>query len=104
MSKPNPYINTFYLAVHFALNVLVVVLILNVIDAFIPLKHLFAGYHINLHYVYPPSTLQKNIAAALAVGAAVTYYYKRKAKHSDTADKYHLPSLRELEEFIRSKF
>jgi hypothetical protein len=104
MNKPNPYINTFYLAVHFALNVLVIALILDVVDAYFPIKHLFGGYHINWHSVYPPTTLEKNIAGVFAVGIAVWYYQKRKAKNNEAADKYHFPSLREMEEFFRSKF
>jgi len=104
MNKPNPYINTFYLAVHLLLNILVVALILNVIDAFIPLKHLFAGYHVNLNSFYPPSTLEKNIMIAAAIGGAAWYYQRRKAKINETINKYHFPNMREVEEFFRSKF
>lgn len=107
MNRPNPYINTFYLAVHLALNILVVVLVINIINAFIPIKHFFAGYHlnINLHSFYPPSTLEKNIAAIIALGVAVWYYQKRKHRNHDTAEKYHFPNLRHLaEEFFKNKF
>lgn len=106
MSKPNPYINTFYLAVHLALNILVVVLVIDVIDAFVPVKHLFAGYfkQIDLRLVYPPTTLEKNIAAVVALGAAIWYYQRRKTKNGDHPEKYHFPNLREVEEFFRSKF
>jgi hypothetical protein len=104
MNKQKSYINTLYLAVHLALNILVVALVINLIDMYVPLKHFFTGYHINLHSIYPPNTLEKNLAAAAAIGAAVWYYQKRKAKHSDTHYRYHLPNLRELEEFFKSKF
>jgi len=110
MSKPNPYINTFYLAVHLALNVLVIALVIDIVDAYFPIKHFFSAYHlpnINLHGLYPPTTLAKNIAAAtVALSVAYWYYQKKKAKNADTTERYHyhLPNLRELEEFIRSKF
>ena len=111
-NRPNPYINTLYLAVHLALNILVVLLVFDIIDAFVPIKHIFAGYHlssINLHSLYPPTTLEKNLIAAAAIGAAAWYYQKKKAKNNDAAERYHfhfpnLPNLREIEEFFRSKF
>lgn len=104
MGKPNPYINTFYLAVHLALNILVIALVLNLIDAFIPIKHFFAGYHVSLSAFYPPTTLEKNLAFAIAIGVAIWFYQKRKAKHGDTAAKYHFPNIREVEAYLRSKF
>ncbi|WP_147425652.1 hypothetical protein [Mucilaginibacter gracilis] len=106
MNKPNPYINTLYLAVHLALNILVVVAIVNVIDVFFPIKHFFSGYHfnINLRSVYPPTTTEKNVVAVLMLGVAAWYYQKRKARNADGSEKHYLPNLRQLEEYFRSKF
>lgn len=110
MNKPNPYINTLYLAIHLALNVLVVILVVDIIDAFFPIKHFFSAYHlsnINLHGIYPPTAIEKNLAAAaIALSAAYWYYQKKKAKNTENNHpyKYHLPNLRELQAFFKSKF
>ncbi|EHQ30572.1 hypothetical protein [Mucilaginibacter paludis] len=87
MSRPNPYINTFYLAVHLALNILVVALIVNLIGTYIPIKHYFMGYHFNVHNIYTHIDMQKNVAPIVAIGIAVWYYQRRKAK-TDSVEKH----------------
>jgi hypothetical protein len=88
MSRPNQFVNTFYLAVHLGLNILVVVLIINLIDVYIPVKHLFAGSHINLQHFYSHIDLQKSVALVIALGVAVWYYQKKKAGTGNHAQKH----------------
>jgi hypothetical protein len=107
MNRPNPYINTLYLAVHLLLNLVVVALVIKTIDFFIPIGHYFNAYYINLHAFFPPSTLKKNIFGVFIIGLAVLYYQKRKAKNAHVQYKFNmpsLPSLREVEDYLRSKF
>jgi hypothetical protein len=90
INKPNPYANTLYLAVHLALNVLVVVLVINIIDQYAPLKQFIAGHHLTFHNFYTSIDLQKNIASVVAIGAAVWLYRYKKAKSESKEDKHSL--------------
>ena len=83
MSRSHQYINTFYLVVHFAINILVIAVIVDLIDTYVPLKHLWMGYHVDIHNFYARIDLQKSIAPIVAAGLAVWYYKRSKAKAND---------------------
>ena len=94
MNRPNPYINTFYLLVHFVLNLIVIAVVIDLLDTYVPFKRFIMGYHLNLHlFDVHITTMQRNLAIALVVGVAAVWYYQRK-KHIDTN---HL-----IDEFLKS--
>jgi len=88
MSRPNQFVNTFYLAVHLALNILVVALIVNLIEIYVPVKHLLMRYHLNLQYIYANTYLQKSLPAAVAIGIFVWYYQRKKSGSGNHAEKH----------------
>jgi len=87
MSRSKSYINTFYLAVHLLLNITVIALIINLIDIYVPFKQLYNRYHLNVSNFYGDVNLQKVVAPVMALGIAVWYYQRRKAKSGDNTFK-----------------